>query len=419
MTTLLLRILGNTAADQSREPIDGVSVMADFTLQWVVGRQDQIIGQGDATGHTLTQQLDSLEEGLLQSADIVVVIPTEQVLLLSCQVPGRNSGQMRQALPYALEEYVATDIEEMHIAAGSIKGGQAIHCALIADAQMRQWKAWLSEHQISADVLVSEAQLTAEGDQCTVFLSHEDATAVYQRSSATVEREELVGLLEDMAITRLVTVGEELSDLERSQLDVEVAIEQRSNVATFLFERYAKQKPINLFQGPYVVENRKSGLKQDLLTLAKLAGVWFVIYVGGLGAQGLWSSYQADRLAEENRDRYVEMFPQDSVPITAAQLRRRFEGKLRNQAQQRSDGSVRFVQLLNDTAVVFGTKGALQSLSYLQAKEEMTIEMELKGYDQVDQIQSELKGRGVDIEVVSAGSIDGGISARLRASYKK
>ena len=77
MTTLLLRILGSTAADQSREPIDGVSVMADFTLQWVVGRQDQIIGQGDATGHTLTQQLDSLEEGLLQSADIVVVIPTE------------------------------------------------------------------------------------------------------------------------------------------------------------------------------------------------------------------------------------------------------------------------------------------------------------------------------------------------------
>ena len=45
--------------------------------------------------------------------------------------------------------------------------------------------------------------------------------------------------------------------------------------------------------------------------------------------------------------------------------------------------------------------------------------MELKGYDQVDQIQTELKSRGVDIEVVSAGSIDGGISARLRAKYIK
>ncbi|HBK11249.1 MAG TPA: hypothetical protein DDZ32_00305, partial [Gammaproteobacteria bacterium] len=70
-------------------------------------------------------------------------------------------------------------------------------------------------------------------------------------------------------------------------------------------------------------------------------------------------------------------------------------------------------------APIFGTKGSVQSLSYLQDKEEMTIEMELKGYDQVDQIQTELKSRGVDIEVVSAGSIDGGISARLRAKYIK
>jgi len=419
MTTLLLRILNSTPADQSLESSEGVGLGADFTLQWVLGRQDQIVGHGDATVPTLNQQLDSLEEGVLQSADIVVVIPTEQVLLLSCQVPGRNSGQMRQALPYALEEYVATDIEDMHIAAGSIKAGQTIHCALIGDAQMRHWKNWLSEHHIMADVLVSEAQLAPETNDCTVFLSREQATAVYERSSAMVEREELVGLLEDLSISSLITVGEELSDLERSQLDEEIDVEQQVNAATFLFERYAKQKPINLFQGPYAVENRKSGLKQDLMTLAKLAAAWLVIYVAGLSAQGLWSSYQADRLAAENRDRYVELFPQDSVPITAAQLRRRFEGKLRNQTQQTTEGSVRFVQLLGETAAIFGTKGAVQSLSYLQDKKELTIEMELKGYDQVDQIQSELKGRGVDVEVVSAGSIDGGISARLRASYTK
>ena len=39
-----------------------------------------------------------------------------------------------------------------------------------------------------------------------------------------------------------------------------------------------------------------------------------------------------------------------------------------------------FVQLLGDTAPIFGTKGSVQSLSYLQDKEEMTIEMELKAH---------------------------------------
>ena len=419
MTTLLLKILGNAADQQNVDFAPGANSEADYALQWVVARQDQIVAQGQATGRTLGQHLDSLEGEVLASADIVVVIPTEQVLQLSCQVPGRNSNQIRQALPYALEEYVAADIEDMHIVPGAIKAGQTIHCALIDHAQMAGWRDWLATYDIAADVLVSEAQLASATEDCTVFLNDHQATAVYEQSSATVERQELIGLLEDLSVTRLVTVGEELSDLERSQLDVEVAVEQHNNVATFLLERYAKHKPINLFQGPYAVANKKTGSRKDLTMLAKLAAVWVVIYIAGLGVQGMWSSYQAEQLAADNRNRYVELFPQDSVPITAAQLRRRFEGKLRSQGQQVSARTMSFVQLLGDTAPIFGTKGSVQSLSYLQDKEEMTIEMELKGYDQVDQIQTELKSRGVDIEVVSAGSIDGGISARLRAKYIK
>ncbi len=419
MTTLLLRITDSTPTRRDLETNSGRGPESDCVLQWVVEHQDQIIAQGQATGPTLNQQLDALDPEALESANIVVVIPTEQVLLLSCQVPGRNSGQIHQALPYALEEYVAADIESMHIAAGSIKAGQTIHCALIGDEQMSRWTSWLAEHQIAADVLVSEAQLASAAEDCTVFLAGGQATAVYEQSSATVEREELIGLLEDLSVNRLVAVGEELSELERSQLDAELEVEQHSNVATFLLEQCAKQQPINLFQGPYAVLNKKTGSKKDITTLAKLAAVWGVIYIIGLGVQGMWSSYHAEQLAADNRDRYVELFPQDSVPITAAQLRRRFEGKLRRQGQRVSVGPMSFVQLLGDTAPIFGPKGSVQSLSYLQGKKEMTIEMELKGYDQVDEIQTALKSRGVDIEVVSAGSIDGGISARIRASYVK
>ena len=116
--------------------------------------------------------------------------------------------------------------------------------------------------------------------------------------------------------------------------------------ATFLLERYAKHKPINLFQGPYAVVNKKTGSRKDLTMLAKLAAVWVVIYIAGLGIQGMWSSYQAEQLATDNRNRYVELFPQDSVPITAAQLRRRFEGKLRRHGQPVSYGTMSFVHLL-------------------------------------------------------------------------
>lgn len=420
MTTLLIRISGNAFDEPGLVQKDTVGrSTTDYELQWVVGRGETVIAAGEATGLTLRAQLQSLEVEVLERATTVLVIPTEQVLLLSCQVPGRNSGQIRQALPYALEEYLASDIEDMHIAADSIKPGQPIHSALIAHDQIKAWRAWLTNCQIVADAIISEAQLGTITDACTVFLAAEQATAIHEQSSATVEREEVVGVLENLAINRLVTVGETLSKIESSQLDAAIAVEHHANVPAFLFQQYAIYKPINLLQGPYAVENRKTGTRKDLTTLAKLAAIWCLIYVAGLGAQGMWSASQADRLATDNRDQYVELFPHDSVPITTAQLRRRLEGKLRVQGQPLAAGSIGFVQLLGDSASAFGTTGKVESLSYLQDKEEMTVELELKGYEQVDQIQAQLKKRGIEIEVVSAGSIDGGISARLRANYAK
>ena len=62
-------------------------------------------------------------------------------------------------------------------------------------------------------------------------------------------------------------------------------------------------------------------------------------------------------------------------------------------------------------------KGSIQSLSYNQNKHEMTVEILLRNYDQVEQIEADLAKQGLKSEMVSAGSVDGGINARLKASF--
>ena len=47
----------------------------------------------------------------------------------------------------------------------------------------------------------------------------------------------------------------------------------------------------------------------------------------------------------------------------------------------------------------------------------MTIEILLRNYDQVEQIEADLARQGLTSEMVSAGAVDGGINARLKASY--
>ena len=416
MSTLLIRILerNNTSSGDVRAALENVN----YPLQWVLIRNDQSLEQGEATASTFSEQLKELVEKESNLDSIAAVIPSEQVLMLSCSVPGRNSGQIRQALPYALEEYVAADIETMHIAVGPIKSGQRIHCALVQDEQIGMWKSWLANFQIDADILVSEAQLAnSDSNDCTVIIDGHQATVVQHKSSATLEREDLIAALETLQIRNLLIVGSTLTDLERSQIDAEVTINERLDSTVYLAERLSEGDSINLFQGKYAVENTKGGLQKQFIKLAKLSALWLAIYLAGLGVQGGWISFQADQLSDANRASYVDMFPQDSVPITAAQLRRRFESKLKGRSDESQVDTPQFVQLLSASATAMAAKGSIQSLSYNQNKQEMTIEILLRNYDQVEQIEADLAKQGLKSEMVSAGAVDGGINARLKASY--
>ena len=113
MSRLIIRILERieTSMDDVGTALDSV----DHNLQWAWIRRDQSFVQGETTASALSTQLAPLIEAESDINSITVLIPSEQVLMLSCSVPGRNSGQIRQALPYALEENVAADIETMHI----------------------------------------------------------------------------------------------------------------------------------------------------------------------------------------------------------------------------------------------------------------------------------------------------------------
>ena len=133
--------------------------------------------------------------------------------------------------------------------------------------------------------------------------------------------------------------------------------------------------------------------------------------------QGSWLSYQANQLAQANRESYAELFPQDSIPINTAQLRRRFENKIRSSEPEQQSNAPQFIQLLSASAAAMAAKGSIQSLSYNQNKHEMTVEILLRNYDQVEQIEVDLAQQGLKSEMISAGSVNGGINARLKASF--
>lgn len=70
---------------------------------------------GIALKHGTAEDLQQAIAGLTETDRIVLLLPTEDVLLTSVDIPAKQATQIRQAAPFAIEEQLACDPAKLHI----------------------------------------------------------------------------------------------------------------------------------------------------------------------------------------------------------------------------------------------------------------------------------------------------------------
>jgi len=76
----------------------GVDARELSSLEWLlVDATGALVSQGSGE-LTMLERLVDLKT-MQDSADVVLLVPTEHCLAMRCSVPGRTIGQMRRALP--------------------------------------------------------------------------------------------------------------------------------------------------------------------------------------------------------------------------------------------------------------------------------------------------------------------------------
>lgn len=97
--------------------------------------------------------------GLAEIADnkeVIVIVPAQSVLLTSVQLPKLSRSRLRQAVPFALEETLTENIEQLHFALGPLREGDAdMPVAVVSHEKMRAWLALLQSWTIKPSALVS------------------------------------------------------------------------------------------------------------------------------------------------------------------------------------------------------------------------------------------------------------------------
>ena len=91
---------------------------------------------------------------------VLLLLPGSEVTLAEPELPLRGGAKLAQAVPFALEEQLASDVEGMHFAVGT-KGGANVGTpvAAVSESLMARWQAACEAAGIQPSSSISDSTL--------------------------------------------------------------------------------------------------------------------------------------------------------------------------------------------------------------------------------------------------------------------
>ncbi|HVC31718.1 MAG TPA: type II secretion system protein GspL [Steroidobacteraceae bacterium] len=203
---------------------------------------------------------------------VVVLVPGTDVLLAQPELPPAKAGaRLQQLVPYALEEQLAQDIEELHFAIGRRQGDSPrVPVAVVARKLMDEWTTLLKSSGLDAEAMYADSELLPHNPgQAVIFLEADavvvrppSGTAVTLPADALAEALEIAlsGIEPGTPGGRGLILYTGAAEWQRHSPTVEAARERFEGIKIQLLTGgplalFAQQLPAaaatNLLQGPY------------------------------------------------------------------------------------------------------------------------------------------------------------------------
>ena len=415
MPRLFVRVTG-----PPHETDDGLDAACEWLLREEGG---DVVVEGSGTLVDLGQEAPWGDD----PPDVVALVPVERVLCLSRTVPGRSVSQIARALPFAVEEFVTQDIETMHLAHGPIARGRPVSCVLVDRQLLADWLAAIRSIGLSPAFMAPDAALLPDACEITVLFEGDDALLRTPEHLLRIDHRALPETLAAVApdapndtpsnpAVRLEVIGATpaRADALRHVFPGEVDAQRLEEpVLRFLASRYAASGTVNMLQGSFAPARRGRGTASRWRAVAALAGVWLLVFTGMRFGEGLWADHRADALQADAAALFLELYPEARPPRNAyTEMRRRV-------GQPDRTGTADFGLLLGALALAIDAalEGVeLRSLSYSAGRGELTTELSLREYADLDRLRLQLEAGGVVVHIGSAEEQDGVVRARLRVA---
>jgi general secretion pathway protein L len=371
---------------------------------------------------------------------LIGLIPGDEALFCLADIPAKQSRFIGQALPYAVEEQIAQDIETVHLALGR-RGDNGYQVAAIDKKRMAHWvtlfRGW--EYAKLEGIFPDAALLPVTTGGWSVCLTGALALVVSDRGEWLSMQSVNLGMfvqtlaapsendvIAELPVTLYAT--EEEFDVQQStvsELVVPGVLSVHQEVLELmplelLAHAYHHQlcRPINLCQGDFSNRSGKASPLKPWKPLIAVAAVWFAVQMALDLGMGFYHQHQADELKQQVMAIYHKTFPNDRR-TSASSVRRVIEGQLRAAGSDRSE--LDFITLMKYTGQQYSQLGqagsvVFNSVNFSRARGELVVDIRANDYGRLSALRNGLASQGLDAQIGSVVNESGGARGRLTVS---
>lgn len=384
----------------------------------------------DISAVSFSQAVHAWKETALAGQDLFsIVLPAELALYDRVQLPARSKRQAMQALPFVVEEQLADDIENVHLAVGERQADGCWPVLAIERARIQQCHDVLSEQGAFPEQMTLDAEMLPATTGELYLILHERRVLV--RSSTVVtafdldEASMLLQMLEGgdafKAVHIFFEAGNEQQQLLAEQWSTEFAAlgESAVNVKPFtcslsaLLLGQSGSQRINLLQGQFALRKPSKGVPWWQVAAAA-ALVAFVMQTSLQVSSGWFFNQQSQVMILAAEKQYRELFP-DARKVSNP--RKRLESRIAGGGDQTGRDS--FAGLFGAAVMSLRSVAAdgsmvIEQLRYEGKRGELELELKVRSIQQLDQFKQALVKAGLQADIASANEGEAGVIGRVK-----
>ncbi len=351
-------------------------------------------------------------------------------------MPTQNRQKMLKAIPFALEDQLADDIDDLHFAVGQRDTDGNVATAVISRRQMDAWQAMFREAGLSINALIPDILvLSSEVDVWVLYIEQQYAllrtglqsgfamdadnvSAILALSFAQLEDEQLPQRIEVWSETPLHEILAQIRDSIPESVEVvphgggEEVPHNNGLLSLLVSQGFDQSKTINLLQGDYSRREQLGKLWRPWRLAASLAAIWFVLQLVISISENSVLDERNVQLKAEVIQIFKETFPETKRIVN---VRAQMEQKIKEISGGKANDNESFVVLAMEAGAALTKTSGLVMRSIRYKNGELDVEVEVPNLQVLDKLKQDLGATNkLSVKIQSASQKDNKVQGRLQ-----